>query len=900
MPNDKTASLFTPDKRRRARWLCGLVLVGGLLLTLLATAAALAYTYRESQSSVDLVAQRARATLLRRFTEYETLVRSGQAVFAGSSEITRSDWNRFTEHLGLGTSYEGVHNLVYIARVPRANLAEFLQRIQSRFDGRFVVDPPGDRPVYCLETYKGPEPPEIGELGTDYCYSARPRSLLNAAERQSDITISGQLNFNYKDRHYKGLVVIGPVSAPSAPSAGNEARHATGWVSATVPVNDLVRGLVPAREHVLWRLADDTRDHDVLYGSTDWEARAGAWPFVLKRSELMNVGGRQWTLEFSAPFHIGLLPWLILIGGAVISGLLFFVIMGWSRLRQDALKLADDMTRALRENERLLASITDNIFEGIYRGTPEEGLVYVNQALARMFGYTSAQAFLNAPSQQLYADPARRDELREMLESAGFYKNQEVEYVRCDGTRFAGVNNAVAVYDDDGRMAYFDGVISDITERKRAEARVHYLAHYDALTGLPNRSLFRDRLDQALGKARRENTQLAVMFVDLDNFKDFNDSLGHDAGDELLREVGRRLQGCIRPQDTVSRQAGDEFVVLIPDLPGADAATAIAHKFLQVFREPVSAAERELSVTGSIGIALYPDNATSAEELIRNADAAMYSAKEQGRNNFQFFASDMTAGALEKLALEASMRRAIERDEFELHYQPQVQVNGGEIIGFEALIRWQHPEQGLLLPGAFIPVAEQSSLIVALGEWVLDAACRQLRSWLDEGHPVVPVAINLSAVQFGRGDIVAQVAGTLDRYGLPPELLEVELTESAIMRDPHVTSHTLRQLKEVGVKIAVDDFGVGYSSLSYLKRFHVDRLKVDRSFISDLDSNQDDRAITAAIVEMAHALNLEVVAEGVETEAQLNVLRTLGCEMAQGYWFGRPVPVERMPMYLTE
>lgn len=899
MPDKKLRAFSATTSRTPGRLLFWLVLLGGLLLTLLATAAALAYSYREAQSQVDLVAQRARATLVRRFTEYETLVRSGQALFAGSSRITEADWNLFTSRLGLGSTYEGVHNLIYIARVPRPKLPGFLRNIQTESDAPFAVDPPGDRPVYCLETFKGPEPAELGELGSDYCYGARPRSLLQAAEQSRQITISGQLNFNYEDRHYKGVIVVGPVSARSAPAAGSGTRYATGWVSATVPVSDLVRGLVSGRENVLWRLADDTRDHDILNASAEWGSQAGSWPFILKRTELMNVGGRQWTLEFYAPFRIGLLPWLILVCGIVITGLLFFVVLGWTRLRQDALKLADDMTQALRDNERLLSSITDNIFEGIYRGSPDEGLVYVNPALARMFGYTSPEAFLAAPAKQLYADSRRRDELREMLESSGFYKNQEVEYVRCDGTRFVGVNNAVAVYDDDGRMAYFDGVISDITERKRAEARVHYLAHYDALTGLPNRSLYRDRLDQALGKARREGGRLAVMFVDLDNFKDFNDSLGHDAGDELLREIGRRLQGCIRPQDTVSRQAGDEFVVLIPDLPDANAATAIAHKFLQVFRESVTVAGRELNVTGSIGIALYPENASSAEELIRNADAAMYSAKEQGRNNFQFFARDMTTGALEKLALEASLRRAVERDEFELHYQPQVEVNTGKVIGFEALIRWQHPERGLLLPGAFIPVAEQSSLIVDIGEWVLKAACRQLRAWLDEGEAVVPVSINLSAVQFGRGDIVGQVADTLDAYGLPPDLLEVELTESAIMRDPYVTSHTLRRLKEVGVKIAVDDFGVGYSSLSYLKRFNVDRLKIDRSFISDLHNNPDDEAITTAIIEMAHALNLEVVAEGVETEQQLEMIRLLGCELAQGFWFGRPMPVERIPVYLS-
>ncbi len=548
---------------------------------------------------------------------------------------------------------------------------------------------------------------------------------------------------------------------------------------------------------------------------------------------------------------------------------------------------------ALDHNRRLLVSITDNISEGIYRSTPEGELEYVNSALAEMFGYDSPEEMMQVPAPIHYCSRERREELQEHLKEYGHYRDEEVDFMRRDGSRFVALNNAVALKGDSGRIIYLDGVISDITERKEAERKINYLAHYDTLTGLPNRTMLRDRMHQALAKAKRHGYLAGILFIDLDRFKNVNDSLGHAVGDRLLSEVSRRLQSETRAEDTVSRQGGDEFIVLLPEIGEANEAAQVATKLLSALGEPYRIGNHELHVTPSIGISIYPDDAEEIDELIRNADAAMYQAKERGRFNFQFFTHDLSVQAWERLSLENQLRRAIQRQEFVLYYQPQLSLETGEIIGVEALVRWRH-EGRLISPNVFIPVAEQTGMIIEIGDWVLTRACQQIQEWQEEGLPLIPVSVNLSPMQFRRRDIRNHIQQALAGSGVSPEYLVLELTEGTVMEEVEESVRMLSQLSRLGVGLCIDDFGTGYSSLSYLKRFPIDKLKIDKSFVSDIPDDPDDMAITAAVIDMGHNLNLRIVAEGVETREQLQFLRQRGCQEMQGFLFSRPVPADEM------
>ena len=430
------------------------------------------------------------------------------------------------------------------------------------------------------------------------------------------------------------------------------------------------------------------------------------------------------------------------------------------------------------------------------------------------------------------------------------------------------------------------GMVVGLLEDEREVTR--RLAYHDALTGLPNRQLFQDRLQLALAQAGRYKQHLAVLFLDLDRFKIINDSLGHSAGDQLLRRVGARLHGLLREGDTVARVGGDEFMLLVPGLAGVDDAVAVARKVVESVRMPFVLEGRELVSTTSVGVSLYPEDGTDAENLTKNADVALYRAKERGRDNFQLYAPGMNEQALERLGLETRLRKALGGDEMELLYQPQVELSTGRVRGVEALLRWQHPDLGRLAPAEFLDLAEVTGLINEIGQWVLVTACRQARAWREEGHHI-RVAVNLSARQFLEPDCAARVRQALESAGLPPEDLVLELTESLAMQRAEQTEETLRELKALGVAIAIDDFGTGYSSLAYLRRFPIDAVKIDKSFVRDLAHDRNDAQIVSTIVAMARGLGLRVVAEGVESAAQLDFLRDEGCDEAQGFFLGAPV-----------
>nr|WP_232429583.1 bifunctional diguanylate cyclase/phosphodiesterase [Noviherbaspirillum autotrophicum] len=551
--------------------------------------------------------------------------------------------------------------------------------------------------------------------------------------------------------------------------------------------------------------------------------------------------------------------------------------------------------QALHEAEQRYRSIVENAVEGIFQSTPDKGYLAVNPALARIYGYDSPQQMidhLRDIDSQLYVDPQRRAEfLRCMAEHDGVINFESQVYQR-NGNVIWISENARNVRGPDHAVQFFEGSVIDITERKIYEAQIRHQATHDALTGLPNRNLLHDRLQQAMANAQRNNHIAAVAFIDLDQFKFINDSLGHQVGDELLKVVGQRLRSCMRAADTVARQGGDEFVIVLDNHRSCETVTDIVRRMIALVAEPWLAKGLELQVTCSVGVSVFPNDGRDVETLLRNADSAMYKAKELGRNTFQYFSAEMNLHATQRLEVLNSLRYALAHDEFMLHYQPKVQLATGRVIGAEALIRWHSTTRGLVSPGHFIPLAEESGLIIPIGEWVLRAACAQNMAWQRAGHAPLPIAVNLSPRQLARDDIVDLVADALQSTGLDPRYLELEITENDVMRDVDKSLATLIRLKELGVKIAIDDFGTGYSSLNYLKRFPVDTLKIDRSFVNDIATDADDAAIVKAVISLAHILNLDVVAEGVETDEQRRFLVENGCDEVQGYYFGRPMPVQ--------
>jgi len=554
----------------------------------------------------------------------------------------------------------------------------------------------------------------------------------------------------------------------------------------------------------------------------------------------------------------------------------------------------DISKRKQGEKELALAQFSvEHASENIFWTNSEGHFVYVNEAACASLGY-SREELLSLSIPDLNPRFRKDEEWPTFWE--GLKRRRSITF---EGQNFTKQGRAFPVeitanyLEFDGREYSF-AFVRDISARKVAEEQVQHLAYYDALTGLPNRTLLQDRLTKALAGARRQKDRVAVLFLDLDRFKDVNDSLGHSVGDLLLQEVGERLQEASREQDTVARLGGDEFLVVLPSIKDIPDAAVAAERLMDKIASEFVVQGHVLNVGCSVGISIFPEHGTDSETLIKHADTALYNAKENGRNNFQFFTAYMNAEVLERLTLENSLRLALAKQELFLMYQPQMDIATGKITGLEALLRWQHPGLGLVPPDKFIRIAENSGLIVPIGEWVLRTACSQTRKWQDGGLPAVAVAVNVSAVQFRQQGFCELVRTVLRETGLAAEYLELELTESLLLANADVTLSVIRELKTIGVTLAIDDFGTGYSSFSYLRQFQVNKLKIDRVFIRDVAVKPDDAAITTAIISMAKNLNLKVIAEGVEDEAQMAFLRAHHCDEIQGYYFSKPLAVDKV------
>lgn len=576
-------------------------------------------------------------------------------------------------------------------------------------------------------------------------------------------------------------------------------------------------------------------------------------------------------------------------------------------LMEMAMDISFAMDRFASEAERKRDQAQLNRFSQVVEQSPnviiitdlDANIEYVNPAFVKTTGYSQPEVVGKNPRilQSGKTAVSVYQDMWERLTNAESWYGELINQ-RKDGTEYTESVNISPMRDHEGTITHYLGIKEDISDRKRAEERVQYLAHYDALTGLPNRTQLDDHLNYALHLAKRSNGHLAVMFLDLDNFKDINDTLGHSVGDALLIELADRIRKTSREEDTVSRLGGDEFILLLPNTDASGAAE-VAQKMLSVISEPYHVDPHDLAITASIGIAIYPFDGPDMETLSRNADAAMYRAKQEGRNGFRFFTPEMQARLSRNMQLATALRCALKHDQLQVYYQPQMSVLDERIIGMEALLRWQHPELGFVSPGEFIPIAESSGLILPIGEWVLRTAATQTKAWMDAGHPPIVLAVNLSAVQFRHPDLPDLVSRILEETGLPPEYLSLELTEGATLHDPMGAIAVMNNLHARGVRMSIDDFGTGYSSLSYLKKFKVHKLKIDQSFVRDISTDPEDKAIVMAIINLARNLGLQTIAEGVETLGQLNFLREHLCDEVQGYYYSRPLPAEAFGTLLS-
>ncbi|MCE2911167.1 MAG: putative bifunctional diguanylate cyclase/phosphodiesterase [Pseudomonadota bacterium] len=560
-----------------------------------------------------------------------------------------------------------------------------------------------------------------------------------------------------------------------------------------------------------------------------------------------------------------------------------------------------ERTEALRRSEGRLGSLLSLSADWIWEQDHTLRFTYVSEGIVGAAGIRPEEIIgrrrsLGGGSFEAEPEALARYEAR--ITARLPFRDFDFRMKRSDGqTRWIRVSGE-PVFGEDGSFQGYRGVSRDITTTALAELKVQELARIDSLTGLPNRNMFLAEIERAIARTRRHGLPFAVCFIDLDRFKSINDTLGHAAGDQLLREMAGRLRGVLRTTDLVARLGGDEFVVLLEGTAGVADLGVIGNKMLAALSEPLTLGPALVQLSGSIGISCHPADGDDAATLLRNADAAMYQAKSRGKNNVQIYTSQLAEEASRAFELESQLRLALAREELLLHFQPKIDLASGRLCSVEALLRWNHPLRGAVSPGDFIPLAEERGLIVPIGRWVVQAACRQIRRWRDAGFTPVPVAVNLSARQFASDTLVADIEDALTRYDVSPSELEFELTESALMAEPDRAAEVLERLGRMGIGIAIDDFGTGYSSLSYLKRFRARQVKIDRSFIHGLPGDRDDVAITQAVIAMAHSLGLGVVAEGVETSDQLETLRAMGCDQAQGFLLGRPMPAGQLQALL--
>ncbi|WP_298371862.1 EAL domain-containing protein [Azospirillum sp.] len=902
-PSAPTASPSVPRLARRLPWL---VLSVGVALTLLAWDQSVRALREEGQHRFSLRVSELHSQLGDRLKVYEQVARGAASVVTAFPSIRRVEWRHFVEGLRIPERYPGIIAVAYARAVSTVKGGDLVAAMRADGAENFRIWPESAGAERVVNIFAAPESEGNNRaLGFDMLSEGIRRSAIERARDSGEPTATRAITLKIDETGgaQPAFILYQATYRADRNTASDEARRAafTGVVLTPVRIAPLIDGLF-----------DDAR-RDVSVDVFDSPGATADFPLYrndpptrdtpqFSALQDISVGGQPWTVRYASRTgaDFGGQPWVppaTLIAGLTLSLALFQMMRSMTATRARALVLADRITSSLRRQEVERHQLFTQAPLGIALIGHDGLIIDCNPAFAQAAGMSRTE-LIGVDMRLRAADQAAVVALDAAIQ--GDSGKLEIDQPLLLGGRRGHFSLHFQPVLSDREFLFVLAFVEDVGEKRRAEQHIQYLAHFDALTGLPNRVLLFDRIAQALKEARRDGGKVAVLFIDLDRFKVINDSLGHSFGDEVLRSVARRLQAGVRESDTVGRLGGDEFLIVARQVKDPGDAAQVAEKVVAHLASPFNVGGQSFVVTPSVGISLYPDDAEDAEGLIRCADIAMYSAKESGRNAYRFVTREMGTKSRDRMDLEGNLRHAIAQGELFLVYQPQVDTSTGNIVGMEALVRWRHPHEGLILPGRFLPVAEETGLVVAMGDWVLNEACAQIRRWRDKFGLNIPVAVNVSGAQFRDGQLPIKVARALDANGLAGPELEIEVTESTLIEDIDGATATLNALKERGVLIALDDFGTGYSSLSYLHRLPIDKLKIDRSFIHDLSIGASDASVPRAIVGLGRSLGLSVIAEGVETEEQLQLLRDLTCESYQGFLFSRPVPVEQLDPLLAK
>jgi diguanylate cyclase (GGDEF)-like protein/PAS domain S-box-containing protein len=875
---------------------------------------------QKEQLNFEQLANARIAAVSRSFEEANNVLFTLNQLFAKTNGVTRSEFDGFAQSMIDRNPY--IQALVFHRLVRHDERAAFEAerrrlypefQITERADGH--VRQAGDRPFYLVDDFVVPLAGNEVTLGYDTWSRPINREMVMRAIDSGNPS-AGVLKDMLQDAGTKrGISIVMPVYRPGADLSTVSARRTAlvGDTEVVLAPKELIAGYLKqaglagiegVRLTVLG--TGTSRKLELAYSN----ASAGEQPSRWARTWNFDVAGQAWQVlvwQRDPPLtsHLGSISTLV--AGILLSIAAAAYVQSRTRRTEQIQQLVDDRTAdlkrasdALRLHKRAIESSANAIiiFSATRRGFPIE---YVNPACERVMGYIGTEVVgrTMASIAAGLADQPAIEELRQAVRE-GREGHTLLRQTRKDGSEIYSELYLDPVKDAAGKTEHFVLTQYDVTTAKRYEAELEHRAKYDRLTGLPNRSLLKDRLEQAIAFASEGADPVWVVTFDLDNFKYINDSLGHQTGDLLLRDLAPRVVAAVARTDTAARTGGDEFVLVLTGYEDERQAASVVREVMQAVSQPLNIDGRPLVVTCSAGIAVYPNDGAEAETLIKHAEIAMYRSKDLGRNTAQFYRPAMNERALERMSLESALRNALARQELELHYQPQVELASGRVVGVEALVRWRHPQFGMVRPDRFIALAEETGLIVPIGAWVLRTACKQNKAWQSAGLGPLRMAVNLSARQFAEPDLMAAVADVLEETGLNPLCLEIELTESLVMASVDLGIRTMHGLKALGVQLSIDDFGTGYSSLSYLRRFPVDALKIDQSFVRDIAANRDDAAMVGAIISLAHSLRMQVIAEGVETEEQHDYLRLRGCDEMQGHYFSRALPGTEVERILRE
>lgn len=906
--------------RRSRRYLPWVILSVGVALSIIAFFLVRDWEEAIVRADFKLLARTHAASVYREMSRHLDASAALTGLYDASHEVDPDEFQRFT--MGLLQQHADIQAIMWAPAVPAADLPKWLQRANEAgnpnfkiidHDARGQIIPAAARNIYFPVFYLEPMRGNRGLLGLDVMAGPTYRAVLEEARDSGKVTASGPIPLAEKNDDY-GLLLANALYKKKMSLDTVEQRRTAleGFVLQLFRVKAFLNDAIEdgAALGLDTRMVYDTGTGDrnnVASHRGDIAVLSSPLASSLIWRSPLGISDTRWEVVSTPALHFWeshpiWRSWAVSAVGTLLSIYIGLYLSTLSRQTSHAESLARHLTRInfkleneISERARIekqalkLSRVIEQAADTVMI-TDRNGIIeYVNPAFEAMTGFSAADV-IGKKSNVVKSGRHDTDFYSHLWRT--ILKGEVFQDVlinrRKNGSLYYEEKTITPLKDADGHITHFVATGKDITDRMQTQERLHYLAYHDVLTELPNRLLFVERLSHALKTRIGRSMRIAVMFLDLDRFKMINDTLGHQVGDVLLRKIAAILPTCVNPGDTIARFGGDEFGILLEDNVTLDGVTALARKILDLFSKPFHLAGYEFYINTSIGISVYPEDGDDADTLLKNADVAMYRAKDQGGNAYQYYSSDMSVKALERLSLDTSLRRALEREEFCLYFQPQIELASNRITGFEALLRWQHPELGLMNPLEFISLLEETGLIVPVGDWVLEQSCRWVAPWQQYGP--LRISVNLSGRQFRELALHQRVMQILETSGLKPELLELEITESVLMQGDSISSDNITALDGVGVRFAIDDFGTGYSSLSYLKRFPIKTLKIDRAFIRDVKTDQDDAAIVTAIIVMAKNLGLDVVAEGVETPEQLAFLREAGCDQVQGFLVSRPLP----------